>query len=871
MQAAPTAAALCVDCRAIRWMERLGSLWMSKKNNRKPQRSTTRKARPKSAPSKKRSSRTSGSADPERKKIRWGLVTAVLLAFVGVGWAISSFRNTFDWERKESAPPRIIPSSCIAPEILYPYDGTVFPADMAPPTFRFDDEDSASGWLVEVAFEEGGTPLKFEIDTLDWTPTSAEWETIKFRSFVPEGVLPLDDDFVPRAELVFRRREASNASKDSSSSDVVPEISFSTLRDDVGTPIFYREVNLPFSEAVLDPSAHIRWRFGSVSSLEQPPIVLDKMPVCGNCHSFSTDGAVLGMDVDYADDKGSYATCAVEEEMLLNADNIISWSAYKPEPDKRTFGLLSQVSPDGRYAISTVKDQSVFIAVPNLEFSQLFFPVQGILAFYNREADLFNALPGADDPDFVQSNPSWSPDGTEIVFARNEAYYVEGGQANSFGISKPEEVEVFLNGTESFQYDLYRIPFNEGQGGEAEPIPGASNNGMSNYFAKFSPDGRWIVFCRARNFMLLQPDSELYIIPAEGGEARRLECNTGRMNSWHSWSPNGKWLVFSSKANTLYTQLMLTHIDEQGRSSPPICLSRFTSDKMAANIPEFVNASSEAIVQIREEFVDDGKYVKIGEWSVNQGAFELAIEFLEKAVEINPQNGRAHTLMGMSLASLNRHEEASASLTKAVGIDPNDVAAWSCLGSSYRFTGDIEKGIEAYEKAIEIAPEDMTNYLLLGETLLDMERKEEGLALLIQATTLSSEEDDEGIAFERLGSVLLREGQVVEAVKAYEIALERQPDSPVIMIILATAHSNQDDSELYDIDEAIRLAEQACDLSDYRHPAYMISTAEIYYSAGKSDEAIRMAQRALAIAQAANQADLAAMIFDRLRQYEGGN
>jgi Tol biopolymer transport system component len=49
------------------------------------------------------------------------------------------------------------------------------------------------------------------------------------------------------------------------------------------------------------------------------------------------------------------------------------------------------------------------------------------------------------------------------------------------------------------------------------------------------------------------PDSELFIIPAEGGEARRLRANTPRMNSWHSWSSNGRWLVFSSKANTAYT------------------------------------------------------------------------------------------------------------------------------------------------------------------------------------------------------------------------------------------------------------------------------------------------------------------------------
>ena len=66
-----------------------------------------------------------------------------------------------------------------------------------------------------------------------------------------------------------------------------------------------------------------------------------------------------------------------------------------------------------------------------------------------------------------------------------------------------------------------------GQGGVAEPIPGASNNGMSNYFARYSPDGRWIVFCKARSYMLLQKDSELYIIPAAGGEALTLTVKLG--------------------------------------------------------------------------------------------------------------------------------------------------------------------------------------------------------------------------------------------------------------------------------------------------------------------------------------------------------
>ena len=173
-----------------------------------------------------------------------------------------------------------------------------------------------------------------------------------------------------------------------------------------------------------------------------------------------------------------------------------------------------------------------------------------------------------------------------------EAYEPKGVENVKSVLVPQEAAKDFLEGGRTFRYDLYRIPFNGGQGGKAEPIEGASNNGLSNYFAKFSPDGKWIVFCQAKSFMLLQPDSQLYIIPAAGGEARRLECNTPRMNSWHSWSPNGKWLVFSSKAYSAYTQLFLTHIDAAGRSSVPVVLSRFTVPERAANIPEFVNVAT---------------------------------------------------------------------------------------------------------------------------------------------------------------------------------------------------------------------------------------------------------------------------------------
>ncbi len=469
----------------------------------------------------------------------------------------------------------------------YPLDETLFPPEMIPPTFRWRDPTPGSRrWLVRITVADGRPDMNFLVRRPRWTARPQDWEILKHRSLEQDAhviILGVGRGWSPRI--------LSRAT-----------MSFRTSRDPVGAPLFYREVVLPFAEADKDPS-RIRWRFGSIASSQPPPVVLEHLPVCANCHSFTRDGTLLAMDADYAHNKGAYLITAVQPQMVLTPRDLISWNDY--ERSGMSFGLLSQISPDGRYVVSTVKDFAVFLARPPLAFSQLFFPVKGILCVYDRQCRQFRALPGADDPNLVQSNPIWSPDGKHIVFARAPAADLRETHGQGLTPLTREDGEMLIQSGKPFQFDLYRIPFNEGRGGTPEPLAGASRNGMSNYFARYSPDGRWIVFCKARSYMLLQPDSELYIIPAAGGEARRLRCNTRRMNSWHSWSPNGQWLVFSSKAWSDYTQLCLTHIDENGDSSPPVLLSHLTAPDRAANIPEFVNVDPHAIVTIREEFLKE--------------------------------------------------------------------------------------------------------------------------------------------------------------------------------------------------------------------------------------------------------------------------
>jgi tetratricopeptide (TPR) repeat protein len=594
-------------------------------------------------------------------------------------------------------------------------------------------------------------------------------------------------------------------------------VCISTSTDEVGAPLFYREVNLPFAEAVKDPS-HIRWRFGTISSPTPPRVVLEHLPVCGNCHSFSRNGQVMGMDVDYANNKGSYVVTRVAKEMTLASSDIITWDDYKREDGQQTLGLLSQVSPDGQAVVSTVKDRSVFVPRPDLAFSQLFFPVKGILAVYRRNGGGFQSLPGADDPAYVQSNPTWSPDGQYLVFARNQAYELRSQSAQGKLLLTEEDCAEFLQEGKPFKFDLYRIPYNNGQGGKAEPLKGASRNGRSNYFPKYSPDGKWIIFCQASNYMLLQPDSALYIIPAEGGEARRLKCNTSRMNSWHSWSPNSHWLVFSSKANSPYTQLFLTHIDERGESSPPVVLANFTAPDRAANIPEFVNAPAGAIEKINEKFLNDYSHVRAAFFAELGGDVEHAIAEYEQALAINPNSVAAHQRLGFLFYNVkHRPEQGLAHTAAALRLDPNNGFAHYDLGMAMRAEGKLDLAGEHFAAAVRMTPPNANllqynsadMHCALGEILLAKGRPNEAAAVLAQAVVLDPKN---ARAHYYLALAQAAQGLLDEPRQHYTTACSLQPavdTVPELHVLLAAnlAQVGQTENALRSARKALELAE----------------------------------------------------------------
>jgi hypothetical protein len=501
--------------------------------------------------------------------------------------------------------------------IDYPENDSIFPPGIVPPQFLWRDAAGKS-WTVDVRFADSTAPIHLavhaehlkigEIDpqcignpddvpkmtprmaaTWTWTPDAATWATIQAHSVSQ-----------PATVTITGHRDGQAASSEA-------HLALSTSADPVGAPIFYRDVPLMPTTGIggavspLAPtSIHlIHWRIRDIRKPESHTVLKD-MPTCANCHSFSADGKTFGMDIDGpANDKGLYAVVQVQKHMTVQRKDMVQWNTDGKVGTVRV-GFMSQVSPDGRYVLSTFAGPALSRMIDSYyvtnfmdyRFLQVFYPTRGILEYYDRTTGLRQPLPGADDPKYVQTDGVWSHDGQWIVFARAEARDPRpAGQGVAYHALDPHEAPI--------QYELYRIRFNNGKGGTPERIAGAGQNGMSNNFPKISPDGKWIVFVQCRNGQLMRPDSQLYIVPFAGGEARRMRANTRLMNSWHSFSPNGRWLVFSSKARSAYTQMYLTHIDADGNSSPAILIDNATAANRAVNIPEFVNMDPDGIEDIQ--------------------------------------------------------------------------------------------------------------------------------------------------------------------------------------------------------------------------------------------------------------------------------
>lgn len=188
------------------------------------------------------------------------------------------------------------------------------------------------------------------------------------------------------------------------------------------------------------------------------------------------------------------------------------------------------------------------------------------------------------------------------------------------------------------------------------------------------------------------------------------------------------------------------------------------------------------------------------------GRFRQALAALEEATRQTPQDGALWHLRGKTLVQLRQYREAMDSYNNAVRYTPRDPQVWESRADLLQFLGQAnldgqgaaqqyQLAVESYDRALQLRPTGgnlaqtwlarstalfgLGNELARLQNVTASDRYREAVHSYDQAIRFATRENDTNQmvnAWWQQGEVLRRLQQFPQALKAFEQALQLQPD-----------------------------------------------------------------------------------------------
>ena len=218
----------------------------------------------------------------------------------------------------------------------------------------------------------------------------------------------------------------------------------------------------------------------------------------------------------------------------------------------------------------------------------------------------------------------------------------------------------------------------------------------------------------------------------------------------------------------------------------------------------------------------------LGAVLMKAGRFSDALESMQKAVALSPDNYHAHNSLGMTLKLFGRLDEASSSFRRAIQIKPDHAEAHNNLGIIYLDRSRFNAAESCFLCAIQFKPDYAEAHNNLGLSLRNLGRLVEAKVCFIRALQFNP---DSAEIHNNLGLALHDMGDLVSAETSFLCALGIRPN-------YAEAHNNlgitlRDQERLIDA--------QACFLValEYKHeyPEAYYNLAITFQDQGRFEEA----------------------------------
>ena len=126
------------------------------------------------------------------------------------------------------------------------------------------------------------------------------------------------------------------------------------------------------------------------------------------------------------------------------------------------------------------------------------------------------------------------------------------------------------------------------------------------------------------------------------------------------------------------------------------------------------------------------------------------------------------------------------------------------------------------------------------------------------------------VARDNIGQVYLDQGRTTEAVRIFTELLRMKPNQPKVLDTLASILATSKDKNVRNPAREVRLAERACELTNFNQPEFLCTLTAAYAAAGSFDKAIQTAEKAIKLAEAKGETDMIDEIQEQLKLYKSG-
>jgi tetratricopeptide (TPR) repeat protein len=214
--------------------------------------------------------------------------------------------------------------------------------------------------------------------------------------------------------------------------------------------------------------------------------------------------------------------------------------------------------------------------------------------------------------------------------------------------------------------------------------------------------------------------------------------------------------------------------------SAPRSLGKNTSDLNRGLMqPYWIAPSREGFAG---EVSQDQHHYYIGQAYYANGAYDQALQEIDRAIEINPKNAGQFLLRSRTLAMMERTDEAFAAAQKALDLDPAVNEAELLALSEDFYTRQAEV---IYRRMLTNGSRSVRPYTGLADIAFHARDLAEAERWLARATVLDDE--DPRVLFGR-GKLAMARGHVAEATALFERTRRLGEDSAALFVAMAEAY-----------------------------------------------------------------------------------